>query len=89
MCKMDWANLEIVEEWAEIDPGDPKAISRKKEQMQQLARLVLEIYFSVKKSKHRKNSSQSKFDNQEVDFIGNNVEAQPLSPSSNNQKEVA
>jgi hypothetical protein len=54
MRKVDWANLEIVEEWPEPDPGDPKAISRKKEQMQQLTRLVLEIYFAVQKSKHRK-----------------------------------
>jgi hypothetical protein len=60
MRKVDWANLEIVEEWSKIDPSDSTAVSRKKEQMQQLANLVLEIYFAVKKSQHRKSSAQAK-----------------------------
>jgi hypothetical protein len=86
MRKVDWANLEIVEEWPEFDPSDPISISRKQEQMEQLARLVLDIYFSVKKSKHRRSTSPAEFDTQKVGFIGNSEESQVVSSMDKHQK---
>ena len=54
MAKVDWGNLEFVEEWTPIDPSNPDATIERKEQLEVLSRLVLQIYFSMKKGKSAK-----------------------------------
>lgn len=52
MAKVDWSNLEIVEEWTPVDPGDPQAMADEGRKLRLLVALMLKVH-------HREELEQS------------------------------
>ena len=44
MGKVDWGNLEIIEEWTPVQPGDPDALAEEKRKLDLLASLMLKVH---------------------------------------------
>ena len=68
MGKIDWKNIEVIEEWAVIDPSDQEAIGIEKWRIRELSRLILTAFL-----RHRREKTLKKL--KKVSVLGRECES--------------